>query len=215
MIQELVFPFTKENIINAVSNYPRTNVDIRSCLVGGKHHHFYVAIGNKQFSDNGKYQYAYQFAVAVQKLFAEIEKDLAKENIILSRKESWLESGWDYTWRCQKHTDLMCVEEIVKIVPCAEFKELQEWLKKNAKFELGVADLYNCEICKKRDSKSYSGFEYTATHPNYCQMLLNDLKTKGKVKVEIKEDEEIDNDPYRYEYEQYGYKRVYLSATAA
>ena len=206
MTQEMTFPFTKEDIINAVNKHPRASVDIRSSWVGGKHHHFYVAIGNKQFSDNGKYQYAYQFAVVVQKLFAEIEKELAKDNIVLTRKECWLESGWDYVWRSVKTTDLMCVEEIVKIVPCAEFKELQEWLKKNANFNLGVADLYTCDVCQKRSDKSYSNFYYFAADENYCKKLLERTKAECKGSAKIDEDEYIDNDPFRYEYEQYGRK---------
>ena len=57
MAQKL-FPFTKEDVINAVKVYSNAVVDIRSYWIGGKHHHFYVEIGTEQFSDNGKYQYS-------------------------------------------------------------------------------------------------------------------------------------------------------------
>ena len=214
MTQELLFPFTKEDIINAVKDYPRADVEISSCWIGGKHHHFYVEIGNKQFSDNGKYQYAYQFALAVQKLFANLEKELAKDNIVLIRKECWLESGWDYVWRCEKTTDLMCVENVVKIVPCAEFKELQSWLKKNAKFDLRVTDLFTCRVCQKRESKWYSQHNYTAANSYECKRLLEKLKAEYKsgnrVLAKLIEIEDIDGNEDRYEYEQYGYKQVFL-----
>lgn len=212
--QEKLFPFTKEDVINSVKEYNNAVVDIRSYWVGGKHHHYYVEIGNEQFSDNGKYQYAYQFAVAVQKLFKEIEKELEKKNIVLMRQISFLESGWDYCWRCEKTDELECVDGIVKIVPCAEFKELQSWLKKHAKFDLKVTDLFTCRVCQKRSSKSYSNFEYTATHPYECKRLLQKLKAEYKsgnrALAKLVEIEDIDGNEDRYEYERYGYKQVFL-----
>ena len=180
MAQQKLFPFTKEDVINSVKEYGNAVVDIRSCWIGGKHHHFYVEIGTEQFSDNGKYQYAYQFAVAVQKLFKEIEKELEKENIVLMRQKCFLESGWDYCWRCKKTDELECVDGIVKIVPCAEFKELQSWLKKNAKFDLKVTDLFTCRVCQKRESKWYSQHNYTAASSYECKRLLEKLKAEYK-----------------------------------
>ena len=205
-----LFPFTKEDVINSVKEYGNAVVDIRSYWVGGKHDHFYVEIGTEQFSDNGKYEYAYQFAVEVQKLFKEIEK----ENIILIRKLCFLDSGWDYCWRCTKTDKLECVDKIVKIVPCAEFNELQSWLKKNAKFDLGVTDLFTCDVCQKRDSKWYSQYNYTAKSSYECKRLLEKLKavykSGNKAIAELFEFEDIDGNKDRYEYEQYGYKRVSL-----
>lgn len=209
-----LFPFTKEDVINAVKVYGNAVVDIRSYWIGGKHHHFYVEIGTEQFSDNGKYQYAYQFAVAVQKLFKEIEKELEKENIVLMRKRCFLESGWDYCWRCTKTDELECVDGIVKIVPCAEFKELQSWLKKNAKFDLKVTDLFTCRVCQKRESKWYSQHNYTAASSYSCKRLLEKLKAEyksgNKAVAELVEFEDIDGNEDRYEYEQYGYKEIKL-----
>ena len=214
MTQQKLFPFTKEDVINAVKVYGNAVVDIRSYLVGGKHDHFYVEIGNEQFSDNGKYEYAYQFAVAVQKLFKEIEKELEKENIVLMRQNRFLDSGWDYCWRCKKTDKLECVDRIVKIVPCAEFNELQSWLKKNAKFDLEVTDLFSCDVCQKRDSKWYSQYDYTAESSFECKRLLEKLKaaykSRNKAVAELIEYEDIDGNKDRYEYEQYGYKRVSL-----
>lgn len=209
-----LFPFTKEDVINAVKEYSNAVVDIRSYWIGGKHHHFYVEIGTEQFSDNGKYQYAYQFAVAVQKLFKEIEKELEKENIVLMRQKCFLESGWDYCWRCEKTDELECVDGIVKIVPCAEFKELQAWLKKHAKFDLKVTDLFTCRVCQKRESKWYSQHNYTAASSYECKRLLAKLKAEyksgNKAVAELVEFEDIDGNEDRYEYEQYGYKKVHL-----
>lgn len=213
MAQKL-FPFTKEDVINAVKVYGNAVVDIRSYWIGGKHDHFYVEIGTEQFSDNGKYKYAYQFAVTVQKLFKEIEKELEKENIVLMRQKSFLESGWDYCWRCTKTDELECVNGIVKIVPCAEFKELQSWLKKNAKFDLKVTDLFTCRVCQKRESKWYSQHNYTAASSYGCKRLLEKLKAEyksgNKVVAELVEFEDIDGNEGRYEYEQYGYKEIKL-----
>lgn len=209
-----LFPFTKEDVINSVKEYGNAVVDIRSYLVGGKHDHFYVEIGSEQFSDNAKYEYAYQFAVSVQKLFKEIEKELEKENIVLMRKPCFLNSGWDYCWRCTKTDELECVDEIVKIIPCAEFKELQSWLKKNAKFDLGVTDLFTCSVSQKRESKWYSQHDYTAESSYECKRLLEKLKavykSGNKAVAELIEYEEIDENEDRYDYEQYGYKRVSL-----
>ena len=209
-----LFPFTKEDVINSVKEYGNAVVDIRSYWIGGKHDHFYVEIGTEQFSDNGKYKYAYQFAVAVQNLFKEIEKELEKENIVLIRKLCFLDSGWDYCWRCTKTDKLECVDKIVKIVPCAEFKELQSWLKKNAKFDLGVTDLFTCDVCQKRESKWYSQYNYTAKSSYECKRLLEKLKavykSGNKAIAELIEFEDIDGNKDRYEYEQYGYKRVSL-----
>ena len=209
-----LFPFTKEDVINSVKEYGNAVVDIRSYWVGGKHDHFYVEINTEQFSDNGKYKYAYQFAVEVQKLFKEIEKELEKENIVLKRKLCFLDSGWDYCWRCTKTDELECVNGIVKIVPCVEFKELQSWLKKNAKFDLGVTDLFTCDVCQKRDSKWYSQYNYTAKSSYECKRLLEKLKSVyksgNKAIAELIEFEDIDGNKDRYEYEQYGYKRVSL-----
>lgn len=213
MAQKL-FPFTKEDVINAVKVYGNAVVDIRSYWIGGKHDHFYVEIGTEQFSDNGKYKYAYQFAVAVQKLFKDIEKELEKENIVLMRQKCFLESGWDYCWRCEKTDELECVNGIVKIIPCAEFKELQSWLKKNAKFDLKVTDLFTCRVCQKRESKWYSQHKYTAVSSYECKRLLEKLKAEyksgNKVVAELVEFEDIDGNEYRYEYEQYGYKEIKL-----
>ena len=209
-----LFPFTKEDVINSVKEYGNAVVDIRSYWVGGKHDHFYVEIGTEQFSDNGKYEYAYQFAVAVQKLFKEIEKDLEKENIVLMRKLCFLDSGWDYCWRCTKTDELECVDRIIKIVPCSEFKELQSWLKKNAKFDLGVTDLFTCRVCQKRENKLYSLHNYTTESSYECKRLLEKLKSVyksgNKVIAELIEFEDIDGNKDRYECEQYGYKRVSL-----
>lgn len=214
MTQQKLFPFTKEDVINAVKVYGNAVVDIRSYWRNGKHDHFYVEIGTEQFSDNGKYQYAYQFAVAVQKLFKEIEKDLEKENIVLMRKNCWLESGWDYCWRCEKTDELECVDGIVKIVPCAEFKELQAWLKKHAKFDLKVTDLFTCRVCQKRESKWYSQHNYTAASSYECKRLLEKLKEEyksgNKAVAELVEFEDIDGNEDRYEYERYGYKEIKL-----
>lgn len=214
MAQEKLFPFTKKDVINAVKEYGNAGVDIRSYWKNGKHDHFYVEIGDEQFSDNGKYQYAYQFAVAVQKLFKEIEKDLEKENIVLMRQTCFLESGWDYCWRCTKTDELECVDGIVKIVPCAEFKELQSWLKKHAKFDLKVTDLFTCRVCQKRESKWYSQHNYTAESSYLCKRLLEKLKAEyksgNKVLAELVENEHIDGCEDRYEYEQYGYKEITL-----
>lgn len=209
-----LFPFTKEDVINSVKEYGNAVVDIRSYWVGGKHDHFYVEIGTEQFSDNRKYEYAYQFAVAVQKLFKEIEKDLEKENIVLMRKLCFLDSGWDYCWRCTKTDELECVDGIIKIVPCSEFKELQSWLKKNAKFDLGVTDLFTCRVCQKRENKLYSLHNYTTESSYECKRLLEKLKSVyksgNKVIAELIEFEDIDGNKDRYECEQYGYKRVSL-----
>lgn len=213
MAQKL-FPFTKEDVINAVKVYGNAVVDIRSYWIGGKHDHFYVEIGTEQFSDNGKYKYAYHFAVAVQKLFKEIEKELEKDNIVLTRQKCFLESGWDNCWRCEKTDELECVDGIVKIVPCAEFKELQSWLKKNAKFDLKVTDLFTCRVCQKRDSKWYYHHNYTAASSYSCKRLLEKLKAEyksgNKAVAELVEFEDIDGNEDRYEYERYGYKEIKL-----
>ena len=214
MAQEKLFPFTKENVINAGKEYGNAGVNIRSYWKNGKHDHFYVEIGGEQFSDNGKYQYAYQFAVAVQKLFKEIEKDLEKENIVLMRQTCFLESGWDYCWRCAKTDELECVDGIVKIVPCAEFKELQSWLKKYAKFDLKATDLFNCRVSKKREIKWYSQHEYTAESSYQCKRLLEKLKAEyksgNKAVAKLIENEHIDGNEDCYECEQYGYKDITL-----
>ena len=214
MAQQKLFPFTKEDVINAVKVYGNAVVDIRSYWRNGKHDHFYVEIGTEQFSDNGKYQYAYQFAVAVQKLFKEIEKELEKKNIVLMRKNCLLESGYDYCWRCAKTDELECVDGIVKIVTCAEFKELQSWLKKHAKFDLKVTDLFTCRVCQKRESKWYSHHNYTAANSYECKRLLEKLKAEyksgNKVVAELSEFEDIDGNEDRYEYERYGYKEIKL-----
>ena len=209
-----LFPFTKEDVINSVKEYGNAVVDICSYWVGGKHDHFYVEIGTEQFSDNGKYEYAYQFAVEVQKLFKEIEKELEKENIVLMRQNCFLDSGWDHCWRCTKTDELECVNEIIKIVPCSEFKELQSWLKKNAKFDLGVTDLFTCRVCQKRENKLYSLHNYTTESSYECKRLLEKLKSVyksgNKAIAELIEFEDIDGNENRYDYEQYGYKRVSL-----
>ena len=213
-----------QDILNAVANYSRADINYGECTTMGDivnghrqhiHKYYWVEIGSTRIQDNGEFKTMFSFVQALQKQFAAIEEELRKENVIYVKEKKDIVCGTDYVWHCDKYAELECVLGLVKIVPCAEFKELQEWLKKNANFDLGITDLYTCDICQKRSSKSYSNFEYTATHFSACQRLLNDLKAKGKVVVEIKEDEEIDNDPYRYEYEQYGYKRVYLSAKAA
>lgn len=208
------FPFTKQDIINSVKEYRNANVDIRSCNSGcgsnAKHLYFYVTIGGVEYSDNGKYETAYDFAKAVQKQFREIEKELESENIVFVRDTAYLESGWDYVWRCVKTADLECVVKIVKITACKSFNELQKWLKEKADFELKVTDLYSCTICSKRDSKSYSDFDYTAENEYMCGKILErvkaDYKKGNKVSVKIAETENLDNDENRYEYEQYGWR---------
>jgi hypothetical protein len=137
-----------------------------------------------------------------------------KENIIYIKEKKDIVCGTDYVWHCEKYAELECVLGLVKIVPCAEFKELQEWLKKNAKFDLRITDLYTCDVCQKRSSKSYSNIEYTATNPYECKRLLEKLKAEykngNKVVAELAEFEDIDGDEDRYEYEQYGYKEIKL-----
>ena len=213
-----------QDIINAVSNYSQTEIYYGECTIEGGivnghrqhiHKYYWTEIGRTRITDDGEFKTLFSFVQAVQKQFAAIEEELRSENIVYIREKKDIVCGTDYVWHCDRYAELECVAGIVKIVPCAEFKELQDLLKKNAGFDLGVTDLYTCEVCKKRSSKSYSGFEYTATHFSVCQRLLNELKAKGKVVAEIKEDEDIDNDQSRYEYEQYGYKRVYLTLTAA
>ena len=213
----------KQEILNAVANYSRADINYGECTTMGDivnghrqhiHKYYWVEIGGTRIQDNGEFKTLFSFAQAMQKQFAALEEELRKENVVYIRDKKDIVCGTDYVWHCNKYAELECVLGLVKIVPCAEFKELQEWLKKNANFNLSVADLYTCDICQKRSSKSYSSFEYTATHFSVCKRLLNELKEnykKGnKVVVEIAEYEQIDNDPYRYEYEQYGYKRVYL-----
>lgn len=214
MAQEKLFPFTKEDVINAVKEYADARVDIRSCR-NGNNTYFYVEIGNEKFSDNGKYEYAYQFAVEVQKLFKEIEKDLGKDNIVLMRQTCFLESGWDRCWRCAKTDELECVDGIVMVVPCEEFKELQSWLKKHAKFDLKATDLFTCDVCQKRDSRWYNNHDYTATSSYQCKRLLEKLKAEhnssNKVVAKLVVNEQIDNGDC--ECERYGYKSVTLQVT--
>lgn len=203
-------PFTKDDVINAVKNYHQADVDIRSCSSGKQHKYFYVSIGGTDFQDNGKYEYAYGFAQAVQKVFAEIEKELEQENIVFVRKTAWLEYKYNYTWRSTDSAEIECVVGIVKITPSKSFLELKTWLKENANFDLKATDLYDCDVCQKRSSKSYSNFYYFAADENYCKKLLERAKTECKGSAKIDEDEYIDNDPFRYEYEQYGKKRTSL-----
>ena len=160
MIEPKNFPFTKEDITNAAKDQNRLSVSIRSCWVGGKHSYYYVEIGCEKYQDQGKYKSAYAFALAVQKLFAEIENELQAENLVFVRKLSYYESGKDYMWNMQKIEELESVVSIVKIVPSLEFLALQGWLKERANFNLRVTDLYDCDVCQKRDSKSYGNYAY-------------------------------------------------------
>lgn len=214
---------SKQEILNAVANYSRADINYGECttmggIVNGHrqhiHKYYWAEIGGTRVQDNGEFKTLFSFVQALQKQFAAIEEELRKENVIYIKEKKDIVCGTDYVWHCDKYAELECVLGLIKIVPCAEFKELQAWLKKNAKFDLRLTDLYTCDVCQKRSSKSYSNFEYTATHPYECKRLLEKLKTEyksgNKVVAELVEFEDIDGDEDRYEYEQYGYKEIKL-----
>lgn len=209
-------PFTKDDVINAVKNYRQADVDICSCWHCGKHSYYYVKIGSQEFQDGGKHHEnnSYYFGEEVQKAFADIEQELLKENIVFVRKPCYLERGYSGLWHCVNTEELNCVVSIVKIKPSANFLELQKWLKKKADFNLKVTDLYSCDACQKRSSKTYSHYDYLAQSDYACKELLERIKATykngNKVVVNIVEEEHISNDPSRYEYEQYGFKRTLL-----
>ena len=212
-----------QDILNAVANYSRADINYGECttmggIVNGHrqhiHKYYWVEIGGTRIQDNGEFKTMFSFVQALQKQFAAIEEELRKENVIYVKEKKDIVCGTDYVWHCDKYAELECVLGLVKIVPCAEFKELQKWLKKNAKFDLRLTDLYTCDVCQKRSSKSYSNFEYTATHPYECKRLLEKLKAEYKsgnrALAKLVEIEDIDRNEDRYEYEQYGSKQVFL-----
>jgi hypothetical protein len=213
----------KQEILNAVANYSHADINYGECTTMGNivnghrqhiHKYYWAEIGGTRIQDNGEFKTLFSFAQAMQKQFAALEEELRNENVVYIRDKKDIVCGTDYVWHCDKYAELECVLGLVKIVPCAEFKELQEWLKKNAKFDLRLTDLYTCDVCQKRSSKSYSNFGYTATYPYECKRLLENLKagykSGNKVVAELVEFEDTDKDPYRYEYEQYGHKEIKL-----
>jgi hypothetical protein len=213
----------KQEILNAVANYSHADINYGECTTMGDivnghrqhiHKYYWVEIGGTRIQDNGEFKTMFSFVQELQKQFAAIEEELRKENVIYVKEKKDIVCGTDYVWHCDKYAELECVLGLVKIIPCAEFKVLQEWLKKNANFELGVTDLYTCDVCQKRSSKSYSDFKYTATYPYECKRLLENIKavykSGNKVVAELVEFEDIDGNEDRYEYEQYGYKEIKL-----
>jgi len=212
-----------EDILKQLVNYPREDVNYGECttmggIVNGHrqhiHKYYWVRIGSMELNDNGEFETLFSFIQALQKQFAAIEEELHKENVIYVKEKKDIVCGTDYVWHCDKYAELECVLGVVKIVPCAEFKVLQEWLKKNANFDLGITDLYTCDVCQKRSSKSYSDFKYTAVYSYECKRLLDNLKATyksgNKVVAELVEFEDIDGNEDRYEYEQYGCKEIKL-----
>jgi len=207
-------PFNMADVLNALGNYRTAEVDYRTCWKNGKHAYHYVAIGAVNFQDKGMYgeKNAYSFAQQVQKLFAGMEDELRKQNIVFVRKKIYLSNGIDYVWRSVKEDELNCVDKIVRITPCDEFIDLRNWLKQYAGYELQLTDLYTFDICQKRSSKSYSNYSYTAVNPIVCRNILASLKAhykKGnKITIDfniVENMEDFERD--RYEYEQYGYGR--------
>lgn len=212
-------PFTKNDVINAVKNYSRADINYGECTTMGDivnghrqhiHKYYWVEIGSTRIQDNGEFKTLFSFAQAMQKQFAALEEELRKENVVYIRDKKDIVCGTDYVWHCDKYAELECVLGLVKITPSKSFLELKTWLKENANFDLKVTDLYDCDVCQKRSSKSYSNFYYFAADENYCKKLLERAKAECKGSAKIDEDEYIDNDPFRYEYEQYGKKRTSL-----
>ena len=212
-------PFTKQDVINALSNFNIVGVDYMDCWSGSAHKYYHIAFGSEEFQDGGKHHdnNQYYFVEECQKVFAAMEQELLKENIVFVRRKLYFSRGYDACWHSVRTDEIECVTQIVRIKPCDSFNKLQEWLKKYANFDLKITDLFECDACKKRDSISYSNYHYYAKDERYIANLLKAILTtykKGKkVVAEIVEDSHIDNDPYRYEYEQYGYKRTELHVT--
>lgn len=212
-------PFNQKDVINELGNYDSALVDYRSCSVGGKHKYYHIEIGAESFQDNGKYSdcNSYSFAQDCQKVFKSIEQDLLKQNIVFIREKVYMPNGYDSCWRCAKTDEIEVVTKIVRIEPSSYFKELQEWLKKHANFNLKVTDMFGCNICQKRNDKWYSNFTYYAMRDSYCKRMLDGIKATykrgNKVVAELIVSEEMDYEPNRYEYEQYGYKTSQLHVT--
>lgn len=216
-----IFPFTKQDILNEIKNSGSATFDFGECNHGcgrnATHAYFYVTIGWTQYSDNGRYSRLESFIKVVQDHLNSMKAELEKDNIFFRTKIATIYCGRDY-WGCPIHNEIEYIYSCVNLTSNNDFLEIQKWLKKKANFDLKITDLYACNICQKRSSKSYSNFYYYSQNSNYCLELLNWLKDNFKqgnvVKVEILENEDFDYyDRNRYEYEQYGTKNRYLKVT--
>lgn len=217
-------PIKVKDIINTIGDYYRSEMDYGECSVGCgivnghrqyAHKYFYVSIHYHQFQDNGQYSSMYSFIAAVQKQLKEIEQELLKKHIVFIKDTEWAECGGTDCWGIPRRESIECVKGFVHITPAKSFIELQKWLQKKAQFTLNITDLYTCDVCQKRDSKSYDGHTYYAGDENYCKKVLNRLKglykNGNKVVANLETDEWVESGDY--EYERYGRKRVCLSVT--
>ena len=220
MLPELktkAFPFTIKDIISAVGNNQKIEVDFCSCWVGGKHKYHYVSIGGVKFQDNGKFSEhnPYGFAEEVCKLLTSMENELRKKNIVFMRKKIYMPNGYSNLWHSVNTNEIEVIDKMFRIKPCKAFTDLQKWLQKHANFNLQPTDMFACDVCQKRSDKWYSNFHFYADNESYCDRLLKGIKASYKsgykVTAELLVDEDIDRNPDRYEYEQYGYKTSKLS----
>lgn len=216
-----IFPFTKQDILNEIKNSGSATFDFGECNHGcgrnATHAYFYVTIGWTHFTDGGKYSRLETFVKVVQDHLNSMKAELEKENIFFKTKKGNIYCGRDY-WGCPRYEDIEYICSCVKLTPTNEFLEIQKWLKKKANFDLKITDLYVCQVCQKRSSKSYNDYHYVAEYTRYITKMLNWLNENFKqgnvVNTEIIENEEIDcYDRNRYEYEQYGVKQRYLKIT--
>lgn len=86
--------------------------------------------------------------------------------------------------------------------PCKEYKLLQNCLKKYASFNLGECEVYNVEICGKRNTWSESGdYHYLDFDKRACQKAIDELRGSRRSKDDVvceRRDRNIHSDEYYY-----------------
>lgn len=148
--------------------------------------------------------------------FVRMLKDaIAKSNV--RAKVVYDECGDGY-W-CDKVTIFRRVEVFAK--PCKEFDSLRNYVDKYGRYTIGDTDIYNVNICGKRDSYSDTGrYRYLCYDAKTCKVILDTLRkfrgSKDTLKVtDVPYTNRGDETDYRIaqyqESEWYGYRGTGLS----